>query len=60
MMKNSEQLDKIEKRLDNLEKKIAHLTKTLGKHIKFIDNTYEGLRNPIDSVKRWLNKWIKY
>ena len=28
----------------------------LEKHISFIDETYEGLRNPIEGVKRWLGR----
>ena len=49
-------IDELEKRLDSIEEKIYKLNTILEKHIDFIDNTYEGLRNPIDSVKRWLSK----
>ena len=26
------------------------------RHIKFIDSTYEGLRNPINAAKKWLGR----
>ena len=25
-------------------------------HIKFIDSTYEGLKNPIEAARKWLRK----
>ena len=28
----------------------------LSKHIKFIDSTYEGLKNPIEAARKWLRK----
>ena len=36
--------------------KITTLKIKLEKHISFIDETYEGLRNPIEGVKRWLGR----
>ena len=30
--------------------------KKLSKHIDFIDDTYEGLKNPIEAARRWLRK----
>ena len=32
------------------------LLEKLSKHIDFIDETYEGLRNPIQAAKRFLGK----
>tara|TARA_B100000282_G_C31540369_1_gene402727 strand:+ start:212 stop:403 length:192 start_codon:yes stop_codon:yes gene_type:complete len=60
----------IEKRLDDLEKEIKDskekiekvqltlddLSVKLNKHIDFIDETYEGLKNPLDAAKRWLGR----
>tara|TARA_Y100000114_G_C11724614_1_gene310276 strand:+ start:203 stop:403 length:201 start_codon:yes stop_codon:yes gene_type:complete len=40
-------IDELEKRLDTIEEKIDKLNTILEKHIDFIDNTYEGLKNPI-------------
>ena len=40
-------IDELEKRLDIIEEKIDKLKTILEKHIDFIDNTYEGLKNPI-------------
>lgn len=51
--------EELKEQLDRVERKLNALTKTLEKHIGFIDNTYEGLKNPIEGVKRWLNKWSK-
>ena len=30
--------------------------KIYPKHIKFIDDTYEGLKNPINAARRWLGR----
>lgn len=60
----------IEKRLDDLEKEIKDskekiekvqltlddLSVKLNRHIDFIDETYEGLKNPLDAAKRWLGR----
>ena len=40
-------IDGLEERLDMIEQKIDKLNDKLEKHINFIDNTYEGLKNPI-------------
>ena len=40
-------IDELHQRLDTIETKIDKLNTMLGKHIDFIDNTYEGLKNPI-------------
>lgn len=53
----------IEKKIDDLDKKVEEirltlerLDATLSKHISFIDETYEGLRNPINAAKRFLGR----
>tara|TARA_Y100001954_G_C15535250_1_gene466190 strand:+ start:205 stop:516 length:312 start_codon:yes stop_codon:yes gene_type:complete len=43
-------------RLTNIEKELKMLNEKLGKHIEFIDKTYEGLKNPLDAARRWLGK----
>ncbi len=47
-------IDELEKRLDTIEEKIDKLNSILGKHIDFIDNTYEGLKNPIKVATKML------
>ena len=32
------------------------LAQRLYKHIKFVDSTYDGLKNPIEAARRWLRK----
>jgi|TARA_B100002019_G_C21268057_1_gene600535 vacuolar-type H+-ATPase subunit I/STV1 len=50
------QRDTIEQRLDRIEQKLDKLSTILDKHISFIDETYEGLRNPINAAKKWLGR----
>tara|TARA_Y100000114_G_scaffold64135_1_gene58738 strand:+ start:453 stop:656 length:204 start_codon:yes stop_codon:yes gene_type:complete len=40
-------IDELHQRLDTIEAKIDKLNSKFEKHIEFIDNTYEGLKNPI-------------
>ena len=42
-----QKLDDMENKIYQLEEKIDKLNIMLEKHIGFIDNTYEGLKNPI-------------
>ena len=50
-------LDELEVRLDTIEEKIDKLSAKLDKHINFIDDTYEGLKNPIKMATRFFKKW---
>lgn len=57
------QLEKINSRLDKMElqqktllEEQIHLNLKLGKHIDFIDKTYEGLKNPIKAATRFLGR----
>tara|TARA_X000000950_G_scaffold75932_1_gene95052 strand:- start:2839 stop:3018 length:180 start_codon:yes stop_codon:yes gene_type:complete len=43
-------------KIDKLQLTIDRLETKLTKHIGFIDETYEGLRNPINAAKRFLGK----
>ena len=48
--------DILEKKLDNIEMKIDMLSDKLDKHINFIDDTYEGLKNPIKMATRFFKR----
>ena len=49
-------IDELEKKLDIIEKKIDKLNDNFQKHIEFIDNTYEGLKNPIKLATRFFKR----
>ena len=49
-------LDELEVRLDTIEEKIDKLSSKLDKHINFIDDTYEGLKNPIKMATRFFKR----
>ena len=51
-----QKLDDMENKIYQLEEKIDKLNIILEKHIGFIDNTYEGLKNPIKMASRFFNK----
>ena len=50
------EIEIINLRLQNIETNQKLLLEKLGKHIDFIDETYEGLRNPIQAAKKFLGK----
>ena len=49
-------MDQLEKRLDIIDQKIDKLNSMLEKHINFIDDTYEGLKNPIKIATRFFKR----
>ena len=49
-------MDDLEKRLDMIDQKIDKLNSMLEKHINFIDDTYEGLKNPIKLATRFFKR----
>ena len=49
-------LDTLEKKIDDIEAKIDKLSAKFDKHIDFIDDTYEGLKNPIKMATRFFRK----
>lgn len=65
-----EQLDNLDYKIDKMErtiyriesdtiainKQLKELSEALHKHIKFIDSTYEGLRNPIEAARKFLRR----
>jgi len=53
-VKNS--LEKLELKVDKLQLTLEALDVKLTKHIGFIDETYEGLRNPINAAKKFLGR----
>jgi len=54
--KKKKEIEELNKKIDRLQKTVDKLSESLYKHIKFIDSTYENLRNPIDAAKKWLGK----
>ena len=44
------------KKIDKLQTTVDKLSQSLYKHIKFIDSTYDGLKNPIEAARKWLRK----
>ena len=51
-----QKLNDMENKMYQLEKKIDVLNSKLEKHIDFIDDTYEGLKNPIKMATRFFKK----
>jgi uncharacterized coiled-coil protein SlyX len=49
-------IEKLEQKVDKLQLTLEKLDAKLSKHISFIDETYEGLRNPINAAKRFLGR----
>ena len=49
-------IDTLEKKIDDIEAKIDKLSAKFDKHIDFIDDTYEGLKNPIKMATRFFKK----
>ncbi len=50
------ELEALNKKIDKLQNSIDKLSHSLTRHIKFIDSTYEGLKNPIEAARKWLRK----
>ena len=55
-MSNEKEIKKLNEKIDKLQKTIEELNVKLSKHIKFIDSTYEGLKNPIEAARKWLGR----
>jgi len=51
-----EQLKTLSHKIDRVESKVDELSVKLNKHIGFIDETYEGLKNPIMMAKKFLGR----
>jgi len=50
------EVEEINKKIDKLQTTIDKLSQSLYKHIKFIDSTYDGLKNPIEAARKWLRR----
>tara|TARA_B100000212_G_C27384571_1_gene538631 strand:+ start:7363 stop:7536 length:174 start_codon:yes stop_codon:yes gene_type:complete len=50
------QIKELNDKMEKLQLTIDRLDAKLSKHIGFIDETYEGLRNPINAAKRFLGR----
>ena len=59
-MTKEKDIKKLNDKIDKLQKTIDDLNTKLSKHIKFIDSTYEGLKNPIEAARKWLRKWKNF
>ena len=50
------EIKKINLKLNQIEQEQKLLNEKLGRHIEFIDKTYEGLKNPIETARRFLGR----
>ena len=50
------ELEELHKKIDKLQNTVDKLSQSLYKHIKFIDSTYDGLKNPIEAARKWLRR----
>ena len=50
------EIEELHKKIDKLQTTVDKLSQSLYKHIKFIDSTYDGLKNPIEAARKWLRK----
>ena len=49
-------IDEVMTKLNSIDDKIDKLNEKLEKHINFIDDTYEGLKNPIKMATRFFKR----
>ena len=49
-------IDEVMTKLNNIDMKLNKLNDKLEKHISFIDDTYEGLKNPIKMATRFFKR----
>ena len=50
------ELQTLHEKLDKIQLTVDELNAKLSKHIGFIDETYEGLRNPINAARRFFGR----
>ena len=50
------EIRQINLKLNEIEHEQKLLNEKLGRHIEFIDKTYEGLKNPISAVTKFLGR----
>ena len=51
-----EEIKKLNEQMQSLQLTVDQLSVKLNKHIGFIDETYESLKNPINAAKRFLGR----
>ena len=56
MKESEDRLEKLELKIDKLQLTLDKIVVKLEKHIDFIDETYEGLKNPIKAARRFLGR----
>tara|TARA_A100000171_G_C2010859_1_gene86311 strand:+ start:49 stop:240 length:192 start_codon:yes stop_codon:yes gene_type:complete len=49
-------IERVEVKIDQLQESLDRLQTKFEKHIDFIDETYAGLRSPIQAAKKFLGK----
>tara|TARA_B100000925_G_scaffold287100_1_gene265840 strand:- start:614 stop:808 length:195 start_codon:yes stop_codon:yes gene_type:complete len=52
----TDELHALHEKLDKLQLTVDELNAKLTKHIGFIDETYDGLKNPINAARRLLGR----
>lgn len=55
-MTEKNNIKELNEKIDHLQKTVDELREKLYTHIKFIDSTYEGLKNPIEAARKWLRR----
>ena len=50
------ELQTLHEKLDKIQLTVDELNAKLSKHIGFIDETYNGLKNPINAARRLLGR----
>ena len=51
-----DKLEKLELKVDKIQLTLERLDAKLNKHIGFIDQTYEGLKNPINAARKFFGR----
>tara|TARA_B100001057_G_scaffold196175_1_gene196879 strand:+ start:2350 stop:2523 length:174 start_codon:yes stop_codon:yes gene_type:complete len=49
-------LKELDKKVDKIQLTLERLDAKLNKHIGFIDQTYEGLKNPINAARKFFGR----
>ena len=52
----ADELHTLHEKLDKLQLTVDELNAKLSKHIGFIDETYDGLKNPLHAAKKFFGR----
>tara|TARA_B100000212_G_scaffold316172_1_gene270878 strand:- start:940 stop:1134 length:195 start_codon:yes stop_codon:yes gene_type:complete len=52
----TDELHALHEKLDKLQLTVDELNAKLSKHIGFIDETYDGLKNPLHAAKKFFGR----